>query len=140
MENFITPMISKTNSQECYHSVRPLFRNKYINAFGSFMSQKDGLSTAKKNAVSKEVWKLLQYLTAPEDHAWIEKTRVWKNASYRAFLLNTYYVKRPKSKEKIEQYIAKRMSCLKANYCRACSELLITPVEELSPLESLGDL
>ena len=140
MEKFITPMIAKTNSQEDYHSVRPLFRNKYINALFSFLSQKDGLSSAEKKAVSKEIWKLLQYLTAPEDHAWVEKTRVWQNVSYREFLLNTYYVKRPESKEKVQLHIAKRMSCLQANYCRTCSKLLPVAIDESSPFEPLGDL
>tara|TARA_B100000315_G_C14087440_1_gene367618 strand:+ start:65 stop:487 length:423 start_codon:yes stop_codon:yes gene_type:complete len=140
MEKFITPMIAKTNSQEDYHSVRPLFRNKYINASFSFISQNDGLNTVEKKAVSKEVWKLLQYLTSPEDHAWVEKTRVWQNVSYREFLLNTYYVKRPESKEKVQLHIAKRLNCLRANHCRACSELLPASIDELTPLETLGDL
>lgn len=139
MEKLIIPMIVKTNSQEYYHSVRPLFRNKYINALFSFLSQKDGLSSAEKKAVSKEIWKLLQYLTAPEDHAWVEKTRVWQNASYREFLLNTYYVKRPKSKEMVELHIAKCLSCLQADYCRACSEHLPAAIEELPPIEPMGD-
>ncbi|MDI4653803.1 MULTISPECIES: hypothetical protein [Pseudoalteromonas] len=140
MEQFITPMIVKTNSQEDYHSVRPLFRNKYINASFSFISQNDGLSTVEKKAVLKEIWQLLQYLTAPEDHTWVEKTRVWQNASYREFLLNAYYVKRPESKEQVELHIEKRLSRLKASYCRACSEPLPAAIDDLPPLEPLADL
>ncbi len=140
MEKLSNPMIVKTYSKEDYHTVRPLFRNKYINALFSFMSQQDGLSTAEKKTVSKEIWKLLQYLTAPEEHAWVEKTRVWQNVSYREFLLNTYYVKRPESKEKVQLHIVKRLNCLKGNHCRACTELLPASIDELPPLEPLGDL
>lgn len=140
MEKLTSPMIVKTNSQESYHSVRRLFRTNYINALPAFMSQKDELSTAEKRAVSKEIWKLLQYLTAPEEHTWVEKTRVWNNASYRDFLLNTYYVKRSESKEKVELHIEKRLNCLKANYCRACGESLPAAIDELTPLDTLGGL